>query len=216
MRRLTLASLLGFIVLLTLAGATAAKGNALAELDAPIPPGAEPGRDIEVGWRAWMPDVKGDWPFSGSPVFIRLNSADGSGSTEELGIERPTGSGHYHATISVPAGGVGLVEVGLFGESCVNGACSRSDILFELPAAQRVPVPIAAGPLDPPLPQMPVIRPEARPVVPDENAPLAPAVVLAGGAAVVVLAIGMRRRVRGTHGPARVAAPAHAGLRRGS
>ena len=217
MRRLTLASLLGFVVLLALAGAAAAKGNALAELGAPIPPGAEPGSNIEMGWRAWMPDVEGDWPFSGSPVFIRLTSADGASSTEALGVENPTGSGQYHATIRVPAGGVGLVEVGLFGESCVKGACSRSDILFELPAAQRVPVAIAAGPQDPPLPQMPpVIRPEARGVVRDENAPPVGAVVVAAGAAVGVLAIGLLWRVRASHGPAGVAAPAHAGLRRGS
>ena len=216
MRRPTIAILLGFILLLALAGATAAKGNALAELNAPIPIDVEPGGDIEVGWRAWIPDVEGDWPFAGSPVFIRLTSADGTSSTEALGIENPIGSGQYHATIRVPAGGVGLVEVGLFGESCVNGACSRSDILFALPAAQRVPVAIAAGPLDPPRPQMPVIRPEARPVVPHENAPLAPAVVIAAGAGVALLALALLWRARATHGPAGVAAPAHAGLRRDS
>jgi hypothetical protein len=165
-----------------------------------------------------VPDVDGEWPFAGSPVFIRLTSPDGSASTEAFGVENPRGSGHYLATIAVPAGGVGLVEVGLFGESCVDGACSRSDILFELPAAQRVPLAFAvpAGPVDPPIPQMPQVRPEAREVPPAaaENPSVAPAVV--AGAALVLLAIGLLWRARATHGPAGVAAPAHAGLRRGS
>ena len=218
MRRLTIAPLIGFVLLLALAGAAAAKGNALAELDTPIPPGAEPGSVLSVGWRAWVPDVEGDWPFAGSPVFLRLTSPDGTASTEAFGVENPRGSGHYLATIEVPAGGAGLVEVGLFGESCVDGVCSRSDILFELPAVQRTPVivdaAVQAGPVDPPLPQMPSVRADAAdlPLAAGENPPVAPA--LAAGAAVMLLAIGLLWRVRATHGPAGVAAPARAGLRR--
>ena len=212
MRRLTVALLIVFVLVLALAGAATAKGNALAELDTPIPPGAEPGSELPVGWRAWVPDVDGQWPFSGSPVFIRLSSADGSQATEAFGAENPRGSGHYLATIEVPAGGVGRVEVGLFGESCVHGVCSRSDILFHLPDTQRVPLAVPAGPIDPPLPQLP--RARELPPAAAEN-PSVPPVVVAG-VALVVLAVGLLWRVRATHGPARVAAPAHAGLRRGS
>src|SRR5262245_38670284 len=86
MRRRTIAPLIGFVLLLALPGAAAAKGNALAELDAPIPVGAEPGSELFVGWRAWVPDVDGEWPFAGSPVFIRLISPDGSASTEVRGV----------------------------------------------------------------------------------------------------------------------------------
>jgi hypothetical protein len=129
-------------------------------------------------------------------VFIRLTSPDGSSSTEARGVENPSGSGHYLATIAVPAGGVGLVEVGLFGESCVNGACARSDILFELPATQRVPVAVAAGPVDPPRAQMPVVHPEDRAVPLAGNAAVTPAVAVVAGAAVAVLAIGLLWRVR--------------------
>ena len=103
-----------------LAGVAAAKDGALASLETPIPPDADPGTKIDVAWRAWMPDAGTDWPFSGSPVFIRLVSADGGRSTETMGRESPPGSGRYEATIAIPSGGVGRVEVGLFGESCVE------------------------------------------------------------------------------------------------
>ena len=127
------------LLALSLFGVAAAKDGALASLETPIPPDADPGTEVDVAWRAWMPDAGTDWPFSGSPVFIRLISADGGRSTETMGRESPSGSGHYEATITIPPGGVGLVEVGLFGESCVEGTCTRSDLLFELPEHQRVP-----------------------------------------------------------------------------
>jgi hypothetical protein len=159
MGRLATASLLGFLLVLSLAGTAAAKGDVLAMLDAPIPPDAKPGTELDVGWRAWTPGGTSEWPFSGAPVFIRLTSPDGSSSTEAFGHEDPEGSGHYFATIQVPAGGVRLVDVGLFGESCVNGECTRSDILFELPEEQRVPVAAAPVIVDPPIPAAPAPSP---------------------------------------------------------
>ena len=132
------AALAAVVLALSLAGVAAAKGGALASLETPIPPDADPGTTIDVAWRAWMPDAGTDWPFSGLPVFIRLISADGGRSTETMGRESPAGSGRYEATIAIPSGGVGRVEVGLFGESCVDGTCTRSDLLFELPEDQRV------------------------------------------------------------------------------
>jgi hypothetical protein len=193
MRRRSTASLIGSLLLLAFAGPAAAKGDAMAALDTPIPPDADPGTELEVGWRAWTPDGGSEWPFVGSPVFIRLISTDGGSSTEVMGLENPRGSGHYLATVVVPPGGVGRVEIGLLGESCVDGRCTRSDILFELPDDQRVP----AAPVP------------ARP--PPDNVPLALAIV--GAAATLSLLLGLTRRVRATSGPAGVAAPAHAGLR---
>ena len=138
------AALAAVALALSVAGVAAAKGGALASLDTPIPVDAEPGTEIDVAWRAWTPDGGSDWPFSGSPVFIRLVSADGGRSTESMGREIPPGSGHYEATIAIPSGGVRRVEVGLFGESCVEGSCTRSDLPFELPEDQRVPQAAAA------------------------------------------------------------------------
>ena len=218
MRRLGTVSLLCSLLLVACPGTAAAKGDALAALDAPIPPDAEPGTKMEVGWRAWTPDGGAEWPFAGSPVFIRLISADGTSSTEVLGRENPPGSGHYQATISVPPGGVGRVEVGLFGESCVDGTCTRSDILFELPEEQRVPALAAPVAVDPPIPAvrapMPAAgrAPDAAPT--PDSVPLA-LVIVAGGLTLSLL-LGLAGRVRATSGPAGVAAPAHAGLRRSS
>ena len=218
MRRPATASLLGFLLVLSLAGTVAAKGDVLAALDAPIPPDAEPGTELDVGWRAWMPGGTSEWPFSGAPVFIRLTSPDGASSTEAFGRENPVGSGHYLATIHVPVGGVGLVDVGLFGESCVNGECTRSDILFELPEEQRVPVAAAPVIVDPPVPAAPAPEPgpiqAARATPPQDTVPIALAIV--AGAVALALLLGLLGRARATSGPAGVAAPAHAGLRRSS
>ena len=214
MRRRSTASLIGSLLLLAFAGPAAAKGDAMAALDTPIPPDANPGTELEVGWRAWTPDGGSEWPFVGSPVFIRLISTDGSSSTEVMGLENPRGSGHYLATVVVPPGGVARVEIGLLGESCVDGRCTRSDILFELPEEQRAPA--AAGPVsvDPPIPAapepVPVRAGEAAP--PHDDVPLAPALV--AGAVALSLLLGQTGRVRATSGSAGVAAQAHAGLRR--
>ena len=216
MRRPAIASLFGALLLLALAGPAAAKGDALAALDAPIPPDADAGTELKVGWRAWTPDGGTDWPFAGSPVFIRLISTDGTSSTEVLGNENPRGSGHYLATIRVPPGGVGRVEIGLLGESCVDGACTRSDILFELPEEQRVPAVAAPVRVDPPIPAVPEPAPVrvADSARSNDAVPLALAIV--AGAVTLLLLLGMPGRVRPTSGPAGVAAPAHAGLRRGT
>ncbi len=190
----------GVVLALSLAGVAAAKGGALASLETPIPPDADPGTTIDVAWRAWMPDAGTDWPFSGLPVFIRLISADGSFATETMGRESPAGSGHYDATIAIPSGGVGRVEVGLFGESCVDGTCTRSDLLFELPEDQRVPQAAAAPPVAPlgtaadPL----AVRSGAATVAAKDPAANLPVVVaiIAAGMLPLVVAFGLKRRSR--------------------
>jgi hypothetical protein len=133
-------------------------------------------------------------------VFIRLVSADGSRSTETMGRESPAGSGRYEATIAIPSGGVGRVEVGLFGESCVDGTCTRSDLLFELPEDQRVPQAVAAPPV---VPLSTAVNPLAVRTVTATgaaedsapNQPIALPFVLAG-ALLLMVAIGLTRRNR--------------------
>ena len=147
-----------------------------------------------------MPDAGTDWPFSGSPVFIRLVSADGGRSTETMGRESPAGSGRYEATIAIPSGGVGRVEVGLFGESCVDGTCTRSDLLFELPEDQRVPQAVAAPPVVPVATAASACRGPGRDdrrggTDPAPNLPIAVAIV-AAGVLLLVVAIGLTRRSR--------------------
>ena len=184
------------VLTLALAGMVAAKGGALASLETPISPDAEPGTEIDVAWRAWTPDAGTDWPFSGSPVFIRLVSADGSPSTETMGRESPAGSGRYEATIAIPSGGVGRVEVGLFGESCVDGTCTRSDLMFELPKDQGVPR-AAAAPKVAPLATAadPAAGRSVTAADPAPHLPIAVAVIAAGGLLLMV-AMTMARRSR--------------------
>jgi len=198
------AALAGVVLALSLATGVAAKDGALASLETPIPPDADPGTEVDVAWRAWMPDAGTDWPFSGSPVFIRLISADGGRSTETMGRESPGGSGRYEATIAIPAGGVGRVEVGLFGESCVNGTCTRSDLLFDLPESQRVPQAAAARPLAAhgtpaaPAPGRALTTDattDATRADPLANLPIAVAIIGAG-VLLLVGAIGLNRRTR--------------------
>ena len=193
-------ALAGVVLALSLAGVAEAKGGALASLERPIPPDADPGTTIDVAWRAWMPDAGTDWPFSGLPVFIRLVSADGGLSTETMGRESPAGSGRYDATIAIPSGGVGRVEVGLFGESCVDGTCTRSDLLFELPEDQRLPQSAATPPVVPLATA--ATRLSVRSVSvsgaaedPAPNLPIALPIVFAG-ALLLMVAIGLTRRGR--------------------
>jgi hypothetical protein len=119
---------------LALAAAPAlAKEGAEAKLDTAIPRDAEPGSTIDVGWSVFSIVDGNEQPIHGSPVFIRLVAPDGRSSTEVAGTETPSGSGHYTASIEVPAGGIGEVIVGMVGEACTaDGVCVRSDVIFPL------------------------------------------------------------------------------------
>lgn len=137
--RLLTATVLAATILLAMAGVAAAKEGAQAALDAPLPPDAEPGSTIEVTWKAWYPDGAAGSPVRGSPLFIRLTSIDGSETVEASGRESTGEPGHYVATVTIPQGGVSLVEIGLRGQSCVEGDCMQHDILFALEDADRLP-----------------------------------------------------------------------------
>lgn len=202
MRRVARAGLLGTALLLSLAGTAAAK-EGVAVLDAPIPPGAEPGSDLEVGWRVFTTDGKTEWPETGSPIFIRLTSVGRLHSVERAGREDPPGSGHYVATVTVPMGGVGLVEVGLLGESCVNGECTRSDLMFTLAEEQAhprlatplVPAPQVKAP-EPVEPDnaYPRVAAPATPTQPVADVPVAlAAVAFAGLGALTIVLLRWRR-----------------------
>lgn len=121
------------LAIAALAGPAAAKEGAEAWFDTPIDLGAEPGSAIDVGWSVVVVAGEERSPMIGSPVFIRLVPPAGSGeAVTEFGTERPSGSGHYVASIIVPAGGIAGIEVGLRGSACTNGACETTDILFTL------------------------------------------------------------------------------------
>lgn len=139
---------------MVLAAPTLAKMDAEAMLDTPIARDAAPGSMIDVGWSVFS--IVGDArkPLYGSPIYIRLVSPDGRATTEVMGTESPSGSGHYTASIQVPAGGIGEVIVGLVGEACDANGCRRSDVIFPLTddplvtgAAPSVEAPASTAPV---------------------------------------------------------------------
>lgn len=146
LRRHTAASiLLGITFALMSTTAALAKDDAVATIDSPLPPDADPGTEIAVGWTVAVPVTDGSpAPFSAEAMFIRLVPATGE-PIETIGRQdRP---GHYVATVTIPAGGLRDVEFGLRGESCSNGTCERSDLMFiaaGTPLEAAIPASIAS------------------------------------------------------------------------
>lgn len=137
--------LLALTLALMTTTAALAKGDAVATIDAPLPPDADPGTEITVGWTVTVPvDDGSPAPFNAEAMFIRLVPVTGE-AVEVIGRQdRP---GHYVATVTMPAGGLRDVEFGLRGESCSNGTCERSDIMFttgEAPLEAAIPASTAS------------------------------------------------------------------------
>lgn len=132
-RPVAYATLLALLAVLALAAVPAmAKEGFEAQLDAPLSLDTSPGTTIEVGFRVARIDASGSHPMVGSPVVVRLVPPGGGQPVEASGAERPSGSGHYIASITVPEGGIAEVVVGLRSESCDAAGCQRSDVLFPL------------------------------------------------------------------------------------
>lgn len=130
-RPIALALLLAASFLISTAAALA-KGDAIATLDASLPSDPDPGSEITVGWT--VETLLGDGtgtraPFNAEGMFIRLIPTEGD-PVEAIG--RQDTLGHYVATVTVPAGGIADVAIGLRGESCSGGTCQRSDMLFAI------------------------------------------------------------------------------------
>ena len=120
----TLSAVIALVGIIALTAAPAlAKEGAEAKLDTAIPRDAEPGSTIDVGWSVFS--TFEDVP-TGSRSTVRRST---SGSWHPTAKRRPrspvpskpSGSGHYTASIEVPAGGIGEVVVGMVGEACDGG-----------------------------------------------------------------------------------------------
>jgi hypothetical protein len=193
-RRLrSLSPFLALSALLALAAVPAmAKEGAEARLDTAISRDAEPGSTIDVGWSTFMIVEGKERPVYGSQVYIQLVSPDGTGMTEQVGVETRSGSGHYKASIQVPPGGIGQVIVGMVGEACpASGGCYRSDVIFPLTDDALVSgVPPVAASTTAVSPGGPTVGGELIPIV-----AIGTAVAIAGG---LVALIAGRRRSLGT------------------
>jgi hypothetical protein len=129
-RQIPTAIMLSGILVLAMTAGVLAKGDAIVTLDASLPADPEPGTELTVGWTLETLGENGErFPFNAEAVFVRLVPASGE-PVEVVGRQGPLG--HYVATVTVPAGGIRDVEVGLRGESCTGGTCQRSDIMFAI------------------------------------------------------------------------------------
>ncbi len=129
MRRLSAALLVVTAAALVAALPAAGKEGVKATLTTPIPLDASPGRKLDVGWTLAALDEHGQrQPFGGGGVFVRLLSA--SGADPETAVTQ--GSGAFEATVTVPEGGIGDVQIGI--QSWTNGpsGTKESDWLFPI------------------------------------------------------------------------------------
>lgn len=200
-----LGSLLGLVAALSVALPVMAKTGAEARLDTALHRDATPGSTMAVAWSLFQVVDGQESPFSSPGVYMRLTGVDGKGSTEAFGTETPSGSGHYKATIQVPASGIGEVVVGLRGEQCTaTEGCSRSDIIFPL-TDDRMVVGSAAV-VSAPVGSVGSVAPVAAvpPSKSSTTAQLAPLVALgiaiAVAAGVAALILGRRRAIQDARG----------------
>ena len=116
----------------------AGKEGVAATLLTRIPLDAPAGTRVEVAWRLTYLDHGRRRPFGAGGVFVRLTSAAGAGA--ETGFA--SGDGGYRATVVVPEGGIGDVQIGLQGWTNGPAGERESDLLFPitndpLPGAAR-------------------------------------------------------------------------------
>jgi hypothetical protein len=178
MMKRTAVGLLGVVaVALVAALPAAAKEGVNATLKTSIPLDAPAGTRLAVAWTLAATDGQGrPRPFDAGGIFARLVSTAGvPGETVYASGHR----GDYEATVVVPEGGIGDVQIGLTGwRSDANGT-RRADAIF----------PITNDPV-------PGVRRLSSPTLADTD-PLPWALVLVGGSLVLaVLAVALIRRRR--------------------
>jgi hypothetical protein len=124
-----------------------AKEGVEATLITNVPLDADPGTRLRIAWTLVSVDDDGQRrPFGASGVYVRLLSA--SGAAAETGFARTDvhSDGEYAATVAVPEGGIGDVQLGLVGWVSDPQGTRRSDAFFPiandpLPGAARVASP---------------------------------------------------------------------------
>jgi hypothetical protein len=128
------------------AGTALAKEGAVAQLDAPVRMDTPPGTIIDIGWSVFAVDGEGtSRPIFGSPIYVRIVPAGGGAPVEVAGTERPAGSGHYVASVIVPAGGIGTLEIAMHGQACDGSTCWEADYVFPMNDDPRIVPPPVAG-----------------------------------------------------------------------
>jgi hypothetical protein len=197
------------LLLLAAAVPALAKEGLEARLDRPIALAGDPGSTVTVGFTiAAIGDDPDSWP--GQPVFLKVHPVGGA-PIESTATD--DGRGHYTATFTMPAHGIAAVEIGLRGESCENGVCSRSDFMFQVAGPEGAGVytpttvapPANPGKVADPAAFVPAASAPADPTgevlsvqVPLTSVPVLPllALVLIGACAAAALLVTIRRSAR--------------------
>lgn len=148
LRRLALVLLATAAAVLVASFPASAKEGVKATLITEIPVDAAPGTKLTLSWRLFSVDEARRDPFGANGVYIRLLSATGAKATDGVA---PTGdylSGEYEATVVVPVGGIGGVEIGLMGWQSDAQGTRRADAMFPItndpvPGTPRAATPTA-------------------------------------------------------------------------
>jgi hypothetical protein len=138
LRRFALAALAAAAAALVAALPALGKEGVKATLLTRIPLDAPAGTRLDVAWTLTYPDHGRRRPFGAGGVFIRLRSAAGASA----GTGFAGGDGTYRATVVVPKGGIGDVQIGLQGWTSGPSGTHESNLLFPitndpLPGAAR-------------------------------------------------------------------------------
>lgn len=184
------------LLVLAVAAPALAKEGLEARLDQAIPLNGDPGTTITVGFTiAAIGADPGSWP--GQPVILKVHPVGGDPVES---VAKDDGKGHYTATFVMPEHGVASVEIGMRGESCENGTCTRSDYMFQVagPDDGGIFVPVNVPPPANPGKVVPTQAPAAVPADPTTTTstststpPVLPLIavgllVVAGGVALVI------------------------------
>jgi hypothetical protein len=128
-----------------------------AWLDEEPPADAAPGSSLRIGALLWDPVARS--PMPAPATFVRLRPGSGDGQP----VESPGTQdwrGHIVATLTVPEGGIGSIEVGIQGTACGPDGCVRSDALYDLqgvgPPKDAALPQIATVEIEPPRPAVTV------------------------------------------------------------
>ncbi len=189
-RRVTLWLLVAVFVAAVAAMPAVGKEGVEARLTAAVPLDAEPGTRLRVAWTLTYLDGDTRRPFDASGIFVRLISASGARPQSAFAPTEPHARGKFAATVVVPEGGIGDIEIGLLGWASGPGGTRRSDLLFPI---TNDPVPASARPLAAP----------SNEGVPESARPASTGWILAVGVTALLFtcafAVALARRSRAHH-----------------
>ncbi|HET7857009.1 MAG TPA: hypothetical protein VFL41_11190 [Gaiellaceae bacterium] len=118
---------------LTAAPPLAAKDGVRATLITPFPVAAASGDRIDVTWRLrYVTEGGGSRPFGANGVFVRLPSVTGARAETGWAPSGSHESGVYRASVVVPKGWIGEVEIGLRGFTSGARGSRTADVLFSI------------------------------------------------------------------------------------